>query len=64
MRRYKYIGRDGSSGYRTGKKYWGKLPFITTNWKGEPQKVIFRPLNSKRQIIIYTDYNRFKADWE
>lgn len=57
MRRYKYIGRDGSSGYRTGKHYWGYT-------EETPWRVTFYPLNPMRNNIYYTAFDRFKADWE
>ncbi len=58
MRRYKYIGRDGSSGYRTGKKYWGEARM------GISGRTWFMPLGYWRKAIPYTDRKTFKADWE
>lgn len=59
MRRYKYIGRDGSSGYRTGKYYWARK--IESNYTSS---VWFVPLNINRKEIGYTNIERFKANWE
>lgn len=64
MHRYKYIGRDGSSGYRTGKKYWAFKPYTVYGEDGKVWRVWFIPFSSKLATIHYTSIERFKADWE
>ena len=62
MARYKFIGTDGSMGYKKGKVYRGT---ITTLLNG---KVVFIPgvfpFNLYRITIPYNNLKLFKQNWE
>jgi len=59
MRRFKFLGKDGSNGYKQGKSYWGYL-----NTKFGQKSVEFFPINPTRKPIRYTDLSVFTSNWQ
>ena len=58
MKRYKFIGKDGSLGYRTGKIYW---LIVNVYFDGYVQ---MSPLNPRRNPCPYSNIDLFKANWK
>ena len=58
MKRYKFVGKNGSCGYSYGKTYYG---FVKTASNG---RTWFYPLNPNRIIVPYQSLYNFYNNWE
>ena len=62
MAKFKFIGTDGSMGYKNGKIYRGSVDVFKDG------KVVFIPgifpFNLHRIIIPYSSLKTFKQNWE
>lgn len=57
MKRYRFVGTDGSCGYKHGRMYWG-----FTGWSNGDY--LWVPLNPLRTIVPYATMGMFVNNWE
>ena len=62
MSKYRFIGRDGSMGYRYGKVYRGSLVYRSRGLLFVPS--LFNPLSLPKVVIPYGDESKFFDNWE
>lgn len=58
MSRFRFKGKDGSCGYRTGKVYFATLIYDSR------RAVYFYPLNPFRMVVPYSSEDNFFDNWE
>lgn len=67
MKRYKFIGQDGSMGFRNGEYYWGiVLTKHNTDFpKYYPEHLLFIPILVPNSVVVpYSSEETFNQNWE
>lgn len=62
MSKYRFIGKDGSMGYRHGKEYRGSLIYKPDGPLFIPS--LFNPISLPKVVIPYSSESKFFDNWE